>query len=490
MAFCSFVEGAAMFDATPIENLFLIEHLYDAPTPALKVYLYARMLALHPELGSGMAEIARALRLDEGDVYEAFAYWEKRELVKRLSDQPPTYAFLSLRSQAQSGGAPSLEREISANRDFNNGLQKLFGEFLIGTHELNKASDWVNILHLERDAVIRLVEYGIQTSQKKNPKPPSVFKRMDKLAEAWSAKGARTLEDVERMISEETGEAALAKEVLKALGISRQPSEPELQAVRRWTREWGYSRDQILEACGETLKSRNPSFGYLDSVLQNRLSEDGEARRALIQVLRELRPGDAQPSPEDVRRYAALMESGFSPELIQLAAVQCHQKNRHSLDDLEWRLSLWREEGLTTAAEADAYTRQMAAYARQLRALFKRAGYPDRSPGYRDIKLYQRWQDESPEPLIEFAAECARSAGGSTAYMDALLTAWRADGLQTVEAARAQHEARRASTAAQSGVAPANPALNYEQRAYRDEDFGEDFYFDYDREFGNEGSNA
>ena len=33
-------------------------------------------------------------------------------------------------------------------------------------------------------AVLRLVEYGIQTSRVEHPKPPSVFKRVDKLAEA------------------------------------------------------------------------------------------------------------------------------------------------------------------------------------------------------------------------------------------------------------------------------------------------------------------
>ena len=55
MAFFSFAEGSAMFDTTPIENLFLMEYLSTAPEACLRVYLYARMLALHPELGGDMA---------------------------------------------------------------------------------------------------------------------------------------------------------------------------------------------------------------------------------------------------------------------------------------------------------------------------------------------------------------------------------------------------------------------------------------------------
>ena len=75
MPFCSFSEGAAMFDVTPIENMFLLEYLPGAPGDALRVYLYARMLCLHPELGAGIGDIAKALSMEEDDVQEAFAYW-------------------------------------------------------------------------------------------------------------------------------------------------------------------------------------------------------------------------------------------------------------------------------------------------------------------------------------------------------------------------------------------------------------------------------
>jgi len=200
--------------------------------------------------------------------------------------------------------------------------------------------------------------------------------------------------------------------------------------VRRWVKEWGFDRAQILAACDETTKSRNPSFAYLEGILQNRRSGEDGVRRAVVELLRELRPGSAQPSPEDIKRYQALRAEGFSPDLIQLAAVQCHQKNQHAFENLEWRLSLWREEGLQTAEQAEAYTRQMAGYARQLRGLFKRAGYPDRNPSPGAIKRYRTWRENHSEELIGFAAECAQSAGGSMAYMEKLLDAWQRESLR------------------------------------------------------------
>ena len=75
MSFCTFAEGAALFDATPIENMFLMEYMADAPAPALKLYLYARMLALHPELGGSLPEIASVLRMNEEEGYRSFTYF-------------------------------------------------------------------------------------------------------------------------------------------------------------------------------------------------------------------------------------------------------------------------------------------------------------------------------------------------------------------------------------------------------------------------------
>lgn len=475
MAFCSFTDGAAMFDVTPIENMFLMEYLYDAPAPALRVYLYARMLALHPELGGSMADMALALRMEEREVGEAFDYWEHRGLVARLSDHPATYAFLPVR--AQDGGARALDDEMYANRDFNNRLRKLFGDKFIGDHELRKAGDWLSVLKYEPAAALRLIEYGIQTSRSRDPKPPSVFKRMDALAEAWSARGVRTLEDVERAIAEKSGAMTAAEEVLKKLGIARQPSDPELATVTKWLEDWGLTRKEILAACDDTLSARNPTVKYLDSILENRRGDAPEDFRELQDILKELNPQSARPTPDQLRRYDALKKHNTSPEMIRQAAIQCHRANKYRFDDLEWRLNVWREAGIDTPEAAEAWMKEMSALSKQLRGVFRQAGLDDRRPGYGDIAAYRAWRERYPEDVILYAAECSKGAGGAMAYMDKLLKAWAEAGATTVEAARAQREAWRAN-AASSPDRPDNPALDYAQREYKDEDFGDDFFMD------------
>ena len=478
MSFCSYAEGAALFDTTPIENLFLMEYMLDAPESALKVYLYARMLAIHPELGGSLRDIAQALRMDENKVYDLFTYWENRGLVRRLTDQPPPYAIQPVFGSAQVGDNP-LEREMRTNRAFTNSLSELFNGDFIGDREIRMAADWQNVYKFEQAAILRMVQYSIEKSTRKNPRPKSVFDRANGWVEDWSKQGIRTLADVERVISEEKGEKDLALDVLKKLGLSRQPSEPEMVLVKRWTEEWGYDREAILAACDGTTSARNPSMQYINGILKNQLDENRKYFGDLTVVLKELNPQNAQPTPDQITRYAALIAQGFAPETIRLAAIQCHRLNKVQFDELIWRLDVWRKDGVSTPEEADAYMRQMATLSRELREVFRIAG-SEKRPDFKDIQTYRGWKDNYPAELIHYAAECSRNAGSSMAYMDKLLAQWQKDGATTLEQARAQHEAWR-----QSGRSiqdkPANPALDYAQREYQDEDFGDDFFVDLDK---------
>ena len=490
MACFRFADGAGMFDSTPIENLFLMEYLPAAPEKFLRVYLYARMLALHPELGGDMAALADSLRMEAEDVYSAFAYWEQRGLARRLSDKPPTFELLPVRAEEMSTTVPT-DKEYYAYRDFNSSLQALFPSKLIDNHEYRIANDWLNVLGYDQAAVLRLVEYGISTSRSPNrtPSPSSVFKRMDKIAAKWADRGCRTLEDVERAIAEQEDVYPVARAVLKRFALRRDPTLDELECVKRWMGEWGFTQEQILEACVETTKSRTPSFAYLDAVLKSR-REDTEGQWAeLSEVLKELDSPQAQPTPDLLKSYAALRAEGFEAETIRLAAVQCHRKKKTGFGEMEWMLRQWGAQGIRTRQAAEAYIEDMRRKADRVRALLALCGL-ERRPTMNDLSLYEGWIADHDESVIEYAAGCARGMQVPMLYMDKLLADWRDSGVHTVEEAAARHEATRAKRAAQqASVQPVNPALNYEQREYREEDFGDDFFIDLDR-YGEGGDKA
>lgn len=480
MSFFTFAEGSAMFDSTPIENLFLMEYLSTAPEACLRVYLYARMLALHPELGGDMAETARFLHMDEEALYQAFAYWERQGLVKRLTDRPPTYALLPLRGEG-AGAPPMLEQSYYTYRDYNASLQSLFGKNLMEGHEFRIANDWLDVLGYDQDAALRLVQYGIRTSRSKDPKPRSVFDRMNKLAAAWADRGCRTLEDVEKVIAEQEDVYPVARAVVKRFGQKRNPSEDEVELVKKWVGEWKLTQAQILDACAETTKASKPSFAYLDAVLKSRRSGDDALWGDLSEVLRELDAAQATPTPDQRQAYAELLAEGFEPGAVKLAAIQCHRRKKTRFEDVAWMLRRWGAEGVYTRAAAEVYIEQMQRKAARVRQLLELCGL-ERRPTMGDLSMYEGWQANHDPAVIDYAATCARGMQVPMKYMDKLLEDWRAAGVTTVDAARARHEsARQARPAAQAQAPAANPALNYAQREYKEEDFGDDFFIDLDK---------
>lgn len=468
MPFCSFSKDAAMFDATPIENMFLLEYLPIVPDGFLRVYLYARMLCLHPEMGGEIGDMARALHMEEDTVFNAFSYWEQQGLAERLTDQPPTYALLPLR---EGGAMPmsDMDRDYYQYRDYNAAMQAMFGgEHLLHPKQYKMANDWLNVLGFTQDAALRILEAELAKSKSKNP--DSVFKRADKTAVEWAERGLHTLEDVERAIAYDGRVSALANRVLQQFSMRRQPTVNELDCVRRWIDEWKLSDEDVLSACAQTTKSRAPSIAYLDAILKNRADKSNLHFDDVKAVLRELGAENAAPTPDQIKSYEAMLARGFEPETVCLAAIQCARKKKHRFEDLDWMLDKFAEADAYTQSRAKQYIEDMTRAAADARKLLETAGL-SRRPNMDDLKRCGEWRKKYSEALIFCAAELARGKTTPMVYMAKLLSEWEKNGVTTPEAARAQH-------------AKGKPAAqNYQQHSYTESDFGTDFYFDPSRDY-------
>lgn len=483
MAFCSFSKEAGMYDVTPIENLFLLEFLPTAPEGFLRVYLYARMLCIHPEMGDGIEDMARALHMDVDAIQNAMTYWERQGLVCRLSDRKPEYMILPMRGLTPA--ADPMERDYYEYRDFNASLQALFGaDNLLQPKHYGMANDWLNVFGLTQDAVLKMIELKLSHSRAR--KPDSIFSGLKDKVPQWAERGMRTAEDVEKIMLEDEQVDKTAAAIMKRFSMYRPATEDEKKLVGRWLKEWNFSQKEILEACAETTKSRTPTLAYLNTILENRMSGGDALFEGAKLVLKELDPAAVQPSPDQVRSYGAMLSTGFEPETIRLAAVQCSRKRKKRFEDLEWMVGEWSKMGLYRHADADAYIRNMSRATASVRELLKKCG-SDRSPQMSDIALYEGWRNQHSEEIIGYAAECARGMQLPMRYIDKLLAEWQKSGVTSVDAARAQHEGRAKPAAA--GAPAVNPALNYEQRKNTDDDYA-GLLIDLNQDFGNGGNEA
>ena len=87
--------------------------------------------------------------------------------------------------------------------------------------------------------------------------------------------------------------------------------------------------------------------------------------------------------------------------------------------------------------------------------------------------------EDLPADVIQFAIDegCANGAP-RWSYVSAILQGYLRDGIRTVGDAKAAKAKRRTKL---DHKPQDNPALNFEQREYKVEDFGDDFFIDLDK---------
>ena len=141
-----------------------------------------------------------------------------------------------------------------------------------------------------------------------------------------------------------------------------------------------------------------------------------------------------------------------------------------------------------TAEAARAYIEQLRRKSEAITALLEKAG-SQRRPRLDDVALYDGWRERYDPALIELAATCAKGTRDPMERMDRLLSEWQAAGVKGVEDAKA-HRAANRDRRASGAQAAKNPALDYAQREYKDEDFGDDFFFDVVKEYKDGGDGA
>ena len=147
-------------------------------------------------------------------------------------------------------------------------------------------------LSMSSELLEYLVEYCVQNGH-------ISVRYMETVAMSWHEKGIRTaLEAKDYSASYNRDSFA----VMKAFGINnRKPAAPEQKLMDKWFRDYGFSREVVLEACSRTITAiHNPSFQYADKILS-------DWQKAGIRGLTDIKDLDA-------KRTAAREESGESRE--------------------------------------------------------------------------------------------------------------------------------------------------------------------------------
>lgn len=302
---------------TIISNCFIDHFLADANDAQIKVYLF-----LLRTLGSGQATsisaIADKFNHTEKDIKRALCYWEQKGLLSLDHDSNGRLTGIRLRSPKVQHQPASVSQDTGEFAPFvtlmpampHNGISstgnaaantskvtptdseekttsftkpeytlddiKAFqssertAELLfIAEQYLKKtlsANDIRSILFLtdtlqfSNDLIDYLLQYCVQRGKKD-------FRYIEKVAINWAEEGIKTPLDASTYASRYDRNVYT---IMNALGKGNNPTSTEVDFIKRWYNEWGFSIEVILEACERTvLATDKHRFEYADKILSS-----------------------------------------------------------------------------------------------------------------------------------------------------------------------------------------------------------------------------
>lgn len=279
-------------NATVLDNEFIDHYMVRANGEYVKVYL---LLLRHMNQSSGylsVSELADLLECTEKDILRALRYWKSEGLLDYLDDTPddpspkstaPSPAASSGLHDVQSGymtsSIPADSVSDSAALASTTNIQQYrsrkeraeFKELLfvaeqylgktLSATDIDQITYFYDTLNMSAELIEYLIEYCVENGHKS-------MHYINKVALSWHEENITTVNLAK------TSSFLYNKNcycVLNAYGIKgRGPAASEIAYIRKWSEEYGFALEVILEACDRTMNSiHQPSFDYTDSILKH-----------------------------------------------------------------------------------------------------------------------------------------------------------------------------------------------------------------------------
>ena len=296
-------------DSTVVSNLFIDEYMKDANDAQLKVYFYLLRM-LNADQAISVSGIADKFNHTEKDVIRALKYWEKQQILDLDFDENKALVGIHLRDlsaqatpasqhnvlltsgsvQAQNTAGSSMSSAAAQRvqttpqeatpvytkpaysldqlREFKEReetSQLLFiAEAYIGKpltpSEIKTILFFTDVLHFSDDLIDYLLQYCVERGKKD-------FKYIEKVAVNWAEEGITTPKQAQKF---STRYDRSVYSIMNSLGRSTSPTAKELEFINRWTRDYGFSTDIILEACERSsLATDKHRFEYAEGILNS-----------------------------------------------------------------------------------------------------------------------------------------------------------------------------------------------------------------------------
>ncbi len=475
MPMFGFDEQYAYYGVTPVDNQFILEYLPNATGDAVRVYLYGLMQCYHPQQAMDIAQMARELSLSEDAILTAYRHWERKGLVRRIADNPPAFRYVSIKQLTMTGGAVPVDHEYEA---FASAVYGLFGnDRRLHGAEMSRCYEWVEEMGLPAEVVVYLIREMIAQHGK-----TVAIKTIEKRAAMLAEESVKSVEDAEIVLTRDKAVWDGSRAVIRRFGKRRAPSEDEQSMYRTWHVDWGFSQEDILAACAETVKGE-PTFAYLGGILSRlraqqkttgveaALREEKDAAAPLKALLKVMKLQNVTINEGTLAVYAD-MRALYPDNIILMAGKECAKRGA-DFEGVMTTLKNWKRNGLESAEAVTRYMRQVDDQNDFLLMIYEVMGVSVK-PNAADRRLAKKWLETYGYDM-GFVTQCAAWAIGKEKpmlYLDTVLGRFHEKGISTMEAAMQERENHQQTLAKQPAQAtPARGPKTVEQQQYTQREY-------------------
>ena len=329
-------------DTTVLENEFIDHYMAEENGEFVKVYLILLRHLNEPSGTLTISKIADLLNITEKDVIRALNYWKKQGLLDydapvdgAVPAAPAQPIVTPAEPEPVTPAVQNTPTDVSSIEQYRS--RKEFKELLfvaeqyLGktlTHnDVDSITYFYETLHMSADLIEYLIEYCVENGH-------TSIHYIPKVALSWCERHIKT-------VAEAKASSMMYNKncysILSAFGIKgRAPAPSEMEYIRRWTNEYAFSLDLILNACARTMNAiHQPSFDYAESILKKWMERG-------VKNLQDLEALDASFLREKEARERDRREKDLKKNTSKITAAPTKFNNfenrSYDMNDLERKL--------------------------------------------------------------------------------------------------------------------------------------------------------
>lgn len=404
MGFCKFANDFVAEKYTTIDNAFINEFMPNAPSDAVKVYLYG-LYKCNNVAENSIDDFSATLNLSNDDIISSFLYWQELGLVQVLNTTPIEVRYLPTKNASYTKKLFNKDKY----KQFNITAQEIISGRLITPNEYNEYYSLIESLNIEQDAFIMILKYCV------NLKGDAVnYNYVITVAKNFAYQGIKTAQMLEERIKEQEKNSSDIKLILNALKIKRSANEIEYEKYLTWTRDYDF-KVEVLVHLAKSIKSG----GF--NMLEYKVNKCYELKLNSIKEIDEYFENEkelyeiAKVVCKNIGvRYENLsvvvdtyisqwLNFGYTKETLEVLANYCFIKSVRSLDGLNTIINKFYKLGLIELESINDYINELNLVDEKIKDVLTKLGL-DRNVINQDRNFYNTWVNDwnITEELLDY----------------------------------------------------------------------------------------